>query len=336
MESEHLGFRVGDAETVLHDPCPHATGGTEFRHFLEEIVVGVEKEGKTLSEYVGIETFPGGGFHVGDAVGEGEGHFLDSGASGLADVISGNGDGVPLRHVLAAELENIRDKPHGRLRGEDVGSPGDVFLEDVVLDGSRKDIHGHALFLPHADVHGEENARGSVDRHGGGDLVQGDLVEKDFHVLKTVNGHSHFSAFTLGHGVVGIVAYLGGKVEGHGKAGRSLGEEIAVSLVGLFGGGESRILAHGPEPAPVHGRLDASRKGVLAGEPDIPHVIHGVDVVRTVEPPKGESSPRRKAFLSLFVLLKRFCNACLELRSGIFVLRIHACIPSSKICSVNS
>ena len=55
-------------------------------------------------------------------------------------------------------------------------------------------------------------------------------------------------------GVVGVVADLGGQVEGHGEAGGSLLEQVAVAPVGLGGGAEARVLAHGPEPAPVAGR----------------------------------------------------------------------------------
>ena len=47
-------------------------------------------------EFVDGEAGVDGGFDVGDGVGEGEGDFLDGGRAGFANVVAGDGDGVPL------------------------------------------------------------------------------------------------------------------------------------------------------------------------------------------------------------------------------------------------
>ena len=65
--------------------------------------------------------------------------------------------------------------------------------------------------------------------------------------------------------MVGVVAYLGGQVEGHGESRLALFQQIPVASIGLLCRGVAGVLAHGPEPAPVHGGLNAAGKGVLPG-----------------------------------------------------------------------
>ncbi len=184
-------------------------------------------------------------------------------------------------------------------------------------------VHGNSLLFSHADVHGQEDACGSVDGHGSGDLVKRNLVEKNLHVPETVNGDADFSALSLSHGVVGVVSYLGGQVEGHRKARGSLGKQVAVPFVRLFGSCEARILAHGPEASPVHGGLHASGKRVLPRKAYVFYVVGGRQTVRSVKSLKGQSPPGGEIFLSLLVSLKNLCHARLEFRFGILILRTH-------------
>ena len=54
MEAEHLGTLICYSETFLHDLRPDFAGSTELRDLFKEIVVRVEEEGETFSEYVRI------------------------------------------------------------------------------------------------------------------------------------------------------------------------------------------------------------------------------------------------------------------------------------------
>ena len=58
--------------------------------------------------------------------------------------------------------------------------------------------------------------------------------------------------------MVGIESHLGGQIEGDGEAGSALAQKIAIAAVALFGGAEAGILAHGPEAAAIHVRIDAA------------------------------------------------------------------------------
>src|SRR5688572_9219369 len=66
--------------------------------------------------------------------------------------------------------------------------------------------------------------------------------------------------------MIAIIANLGGEVEGHREASYALGEEEVVAAVAFFGGGETGVLAHGPELVSVHGRVYAAGEGSLAGK----------------------------------------------------------------------
>ncbi len=269
VEAQHLGFGVFGAEALFHDFGPDPAGGAEFGDFFEEVVVGVEEEGQARGEVVHFQAGFEGGFDVGDAVGQGEGDFLDGAGSGFADVVAGDGDGVPFGYVVFAVGEDVGDDPHGFLGGVDVGAAGHVFLEDVVLDRAGDFVGRDALFFCYGDVHAEQDGGGGVDGHGGGDFVERDAVEEDFHVGQRVDGNADFADFALAHGGVRVVPHLGREVKGDREAGLAGREQVFVAFVGFLGGAEAGVLAHGPEAAPVHGRLDAAGVGVFAGQPQL-------------------------------------------------------------------
>ena len=132
---------------------------------------------------------------VGDAVGESESDFLDGGRAGFANVVAGDGDGVPLGEMVAAPGENVGDDAHGGTHGIDVRAAGDVFLEDVVLDGAGKFGEAGALFFGDSDVEAEKDGGGSVDGHACGDFFERDIVEKSFHVFEGIDGYADFADF---------------------------------------------------------------------------------------------------------------------------------------------
>src|SRR5207237_4634032 len=68
---------------------------------------------------------------------------------------------------------------------------------------------------------------------------------------------------------VRVVAHLGRKIEGGGEPRLPRFEEVVEAAVRLLRGSEAGVLPHGPEPSPIHGRLDASGVRVLAGEAEL-------------------------------------------------------------------
>ena len=92
-----------------------------------------------------------------------------------------------------------------------------------------------------------------------------DAFKEPLHVGQRADGNTHASHFTGRERMIGIHAHLGRQIERDGKPGDALRQQITIAAVALFGGSEARILAHGPEAAAVHIRIDPSSEGVLAG-----------------------------------------------------------------------
>ena len=177
-------------KAIAHDVGPQAARGAKLGDFFEQVVVGVEEEGELRSEFVDAEAGIERGLDVGDAVGEREGDFLDGGRAGFANVVAGDGDGVPLGEIVAAPGENIGDDAHGGAHRINVCAARDVFLEDVVLHGAGKFREAGALFFGDGDVEAKKNRGGGVDGHGSGDFFERNAVEKNFHVFEGIDGHA--------------------------------------------------------------------------------------------------------------------------------------------------
>ncbi len=245
--------------------------------------MGVPEERKPRRELVDVEPRLLRRPHVRQAVGERERHLLGGRGAGLANVVAADRDRVPRRQLVAAVREEVGDQPHRRLRRVDVGAAGRVLLEDVVLDRAPDQPGGHALFLRHQLVQQQEDRRGGVDRHRRGDLREGDAGEQAPHVVDGVDGDADLAHLPGGASVVRVEAHLGGEVEGHREAGLAGVEQGPEAGVGLLGGAEAGVLAHGPEAAAVHLGMESARVGVLAGVAVAARILVGGGVLGPVE-----------------------------------------------------
>ena len=84
-------------------------------------------------------------------------------------------------------------------------------------------------------------------------------------------------------GRVGVVAHLGRQVERDRQPGLALLEQVAEARVRLLGGREAGVLAHRPEAAAVHGRLDATRERRLARPAKVAILVEVGGVGRRVQ-----------------------------------------------------
>ena len=98
----------------------------------------VEEEREPRSELVDVEPRFDRGLDVSHAVAQRERDFLHGGRSGLAHVVTGNGNRVPLGQVVVGPGKHVGDDAHGLLRRINIGSARDVFLEHIVLHGAGK------------------------------------------------------------------------------------------------------------------------------------------------------------------------------------------------------
>ena len=119
---------------------------------------------------------------------------------------------------------------------------------------------GHALLLPDSDVEREQDRRRRVDRHRGRDVAERDPAEERLHVLERVDRHPLAADLALRPRVVGVVAHQRRHVERGREPRLAVVEQVPEPLVRLDGGAEACELAHRPELAAVHRRIDAARE----------------------------------------------------------------------------
>ena len=224
-----------------------------------------KKKRQPAGEGVDVKPARAGRLDVGDAVGEGEGQLLGRGRAGLAHVVAADRDRVPARQLARAELEDVRHQAHRGCRGIDVRAARDVLLEDVVLDRAAQLGARDATLVGDGDVEGEQDRRRGVDRHRGRDLAQRQAVEQHLHVVDRADRHADPAHLALPRPARR-------RRSPSGWAGRRRPtspvwpcvEQVAEAPVGFGGGGEAGVLAHRPQPAAIHGRLDAARERELA------------------------------------------------------------------------
>ena len=90
-------------------------------------------------------------------------------------------------------------------------------------------------------------------------------MEEVIEIIEGVDGNSYPTHLTERLTSIGGEADLGWKIECNGESGLSLLKQVSEPLVGLGGGGVAGVLAHRPEFAPIHARVNSSGEGELAG-----------------------------------------------------------------------
>ncbi len=189
-------------------------------------------------------------------ISQGEGQLLSGGGTGLADMIAGDTDRVPLGEVMGAEFDGVGDQAHGWVRGEDIFFLGDEFFQDVILNGAAQLIRADTLLFGGGNVHGPDDRCRGIDRHAGGDFVQRDAIQQEFHVFERGDRDAAFAKFTQRFWGIGVVAHQGGEIKSDREPGLALLKQVFEALVGFLSGAKASKHAHGPQSAAVHGGVD--------------------------------------------------------------------------------
>ena len=255
-----LGIELGDQF------APQQTPGPQLGHLHEEVHPDAPEEGQSRRERVDGQIRGHAGLDVLDAVGQRVGQLQIRCRSGFLDVIAGDGDRVELRHPRAGVSEDVGDDPHRRLRRIDVGVADHELFEDVVLDGSGQLLRRHALFLRGDHVEREDRKHRTVHRHRDRHRGQVDTVEQLAHIENGIDCHTCHSDVARDARVVGVVAAVGGEVEGHRQTLLACRQVAPVERVGLRGGREAGVLPDGPRLIDVHRRIRAAQVRRRAGE----------------------------------------------------------------------
>ncbi len=290
MGAQRQGAGVPRLEALAHQARPEQAGGPQLRHLEEIIHPDAEEEGQSRRELIDLQSRRCSGAHIVEPVGQGVGQFQVRRRPGLQHVVAGDRDGVEPRHELRGIAEDVGYDPHRRLGRIDIGVPHQEFFEYVVLDRARELVLPHALLFGGDDVEGQDRQHRPVHGHGDADPVERDGLEQGAHVVDGIDRHPSHAHVAPDPRVVGIVAAVGGQVEGHRQPRLAAGEVAAIEGVRLFGGGEAGVLADRPRPGQVHGRVGAADEGRQPG-PSVQQVLAG-HVFKSVY---GFSCRRRRA-----------------------------------------
>ena len=265
VKAQQQRARVARSKPLAHDVRPEAPRGAVLGDLFEQVVVRVEEERELRRELIHVQARLQRGLHVRDGVPQRERHFLHRRRAGLANVVAGNRNRVPLGQFAVAPGKNVRHNAHCRSERINVRAPRDIFLQDVVLDRAAQLPQVRALLFCHCRIEAQQDRRRRVDGHGGGDFLQRNPLKESFHVLERVDGYTDFADFAVREGRVGIQSDLRGQVERHREPYLPLAQEVAIAAVRFRRGAEPGILPRGPQAPAIHRRIDAARVGEFAG-----------------------------------------------------------------------
>ena len=194
--------------------------------------------------------------HVLDRVRERERELLHRRRSGLADVVAGDRDRIPARHLRGAEPEDLGDEREARLRRIDVRAARDVLLEDVVLNRAAR---ASSRAMPRSSATTMYIASSvaavaliviDVDTR-----VERDAVEQHVHVLDRVDRDADAADFAERARRIGVDAHLRRQVERDARA---------PSAPRRADGGSARS-SRRAVPKPAYWRIVHSRPRYIVG-----------------------------------------------------------------------
>ena len=115
---------------------PQQPGRPEHGDFHEEIHAHAEEKGQPRGKVVDVQTGFQGGAHILQPVGQGKGQSAARVGAGFHHMVAADADSVELGHVLGAMGNDVGHDAHGGRRRIDIGVAGQIFFENVVLNGA--------------------------------------------------------------------------------------------------------------------------------------------------------------------------------------------------------
>ena len=260
--AQHQRLGVLRAE-FRHDPRPQQPGSAQLCGLGEEIHADAKEERQARGKGVHVEAAFQRRADVLAPVCEGEGQLLHQRGPGFLHMVAGDRDRVEARHGLGRVGDDVADDAQAGLGGIDEGVADHELLEDVVLDGPGQLGLIRALLLPGDDEGRQHRQHRAVHGHGHRDIAQGDAVEQPPHVLDAVDGHPGLADIPAHPRVIAVITAMGGEVEGDRQTALPALERLTVEGVAFLGGRKPGVLADGPGPLGVHGRVGTAHEGRL-------------------------------------------------------------------------
>ena len=211
---QHHGFRIFRVE-LAHEAMPQETGGPEHGDLHEEVHSHAKEKRQPRGKRVNIQPRIHGRADIFHSVRQGESGLKHGIRTRFHHVIAADADGVVFGHVLRTISDDVGHDPHGRRGRINIGVPGEVFLEDVILNCPHEMLLFDTLFFRSHNVASENGKHRTVHGHGHRHLIQGNLIKKNFHILDRIHRNPGFADITCNPGMIRIIAPVRGKVKGH-------------------------------------------------------------------------------------------------------------------------
>ncbi|OPZ01126.1 MAG: hypothetical protein BWZ11_01854 [Bacteroidetes bacterium ADurb.BinA395] len=245
---------------LFHYFSPQKPGCTHFGYFHKMIHPNSPEKRKTGSKSIDIESCIDTGTQIFQSIGKCVSQFQVSSSSGLLHVVTRNGNGIELGHVLRSIFKNIGNNSHGKLWWINISISHHKFLQNIVLYSSGKFFEFSPLFEPGHNIESKNRQNGTVHGHGNRHFVQWNSIKQNFHIFYRTNGHTGFSHITDNSFVVGIVTTMRRQIKCYGKPFLTCSQITTIKSIGLFSSGKSCILADSPRTRYIHAAVRSSQK----------------------------------------------------------------------------
>jgi hypothetical protein len=222
-------------------------------------------------------------FDVRDAGRQGEGDLLNRRRAGFARMIAADVHGIVARKMLRAEDDAVAYEAHRGPRRIDPLFLRDVFLDDVVLDGSGEFLPIEAALFGGGEVHRKQDPGRRVDGHRDRDILEIDVAIEVVHVVDGVDRDALSSHLAFAARIVAVVSHERRHVEIGRDSGLALRDQELEAGVRVVGRSEAGDLAHRPGLRAIHRRVGPARVGRLPREAEVGEVVESCDVGRRVD-----------------------------------------------------
>ena len=128
---------------------------------------------------------------------------------------------------------------------------------------------------------GKNRNHSTIHGHRYTDLVQGNRVKQDFHILNAVNRHPGFADIPLNPWMVAVISAMGCQIKRHGDTLLTRRQSASIERVGFFRRREPGILPNGPRPPSIHRGFNTPGERRLPRDP--PHMIEISDIIGGVD-----------------------------------------------------
>ena len=130
---------------------------------------------------------------------------------------------------------NVANNSQGRLRWINISVTNQELFQDVVLYGAGHLRLFYTLLFCGNNVPCKNRQHSAVHRHGNRNLVEGNTIEQNLHILNRVNRHTRLADVMCDALMIRVIATVCCQVKGNRYTLPALSQQLAVEHVGFFG-----------------------------------------------------------------------------------------------------